>query len=160
MEAVIFIGLQASGKSSFYKERFFRTHVRISQDLLRTRHREHAFLRTCLDTQQRFVVDKTNATRVQRDVYITAAKDARFHVAGYYFRSSVADCLRRNASRPTNERVPDVAILGTAKQLQLPAYEEGFNELFTVRLEAGRFVIEEWSTIERVLLEGKGETRP
>lgn len=31
MEAVVFIGLQASGKSSFYKERFFSTHVRISK---------------------------------------------------------------------------------------------------------------------------------
>jgi tRNA(His) 5'-end guanylyltransferase len=30
MEAVIFAGLHASGKSSFYTERFFRTHVRIS----------------------------------------------------------------------------------------------------------------------------------
>lgn len=33
MEAVIFIGLQASGKSSFYKERFFSTHVWINLDL-------------------------------------------------------------------------------------------------------------------------------
>ena len=40
MEAIVFIGLQASGKSSFYKERFFSTHVRISLDLLRTRNRE------------------------------------------------------------------------------------------------------------------------
>jgi predicted kinase len=36
MEAVIFTGLQATGKSSFFKERFFSTHVRISLDLLRT----------------------------------------------------------------------------------------------------------------------------
>ncbi len=30
MEAVIFIGIQAIGKSSFYKRRFFRMHVRIN----------------------------------------------------------------------------------------------------------------------------------
>ena len=35
MEAILFIGLPASGKSSFYKERFFGTHVRISRDLLK-----------------------------------------------------------------------------------------------------------------------------
>lgn len=28
VEAVIFIGMQASGKSSFFKERFFDTHIR------------------------------------------------------------------------------------------------------------------------------------
>ena len=34
MEAVIFIGLQASGKSTFYRQRFFRTHVRTNMDML------------------------------------------------------------------------------------------------------------------------------
>ena len=37
MEAVIFVGIQGSGKSSYYKERFFRTHFRINLDMLRTR---------------------------------------------------------------------------------------------------------------------------
>ena len=36
MEAVLFVGLQASGKSTFYRERFFRTHVRINLDMLKT----------------------------------------------------------------------------------------------------------------------------
>ncbi|MEL6944740.1 MAG: ATP-binding protein, partial [Bacteroidota bacterium] len=36
MQAILFIGIQASGKSTFYKERFFNTHVRISMDLLNT----------------------------------------------------------------------------------------------------------------------------
>jgi predicted kinase len=34
LEAVIFIGLQAAGKSTFYLRRFFRTHVRINMDML------------------------------------------------------------------------------------------------------------------------------
>ncbi len=29
-----FFGIQALGKSTYYKERFFRTHIRISLDLL------------------------------------------------------------------------------------------------------------------------------
>lgn len=29
MEAVVFVGIQGSGKSSFYQERFCRTHVRL-----------------------------------------------------------------------------------------------------------------------------------
>ena len=35
-EIVIFVGIPASGKTSFYKERFFPSHVYVSQDQLRT----------------------------------------------------------------------------------------------------------------------------
>ena len=49
MEAVIFVGIQASGKSRFYRERFFTTHVRINLDLLRMRRRERSLLAWCLD---------------------------------------------------------------------------------------------------------------
>ena len=67
MDAVLFIGLQASGNSSFYKERYFSTHVRISLDLLKTRNRERQFLTACLDTQQPFVIDNTNPGRVAKE---------------------------------------------------------------------------------------------
>jgi hypothetical protein len=40
MEMVLFIGIQAAGKSSFYLERFFRTHVRVNLDMLKTHYRE------------------------------------------------------------------------------------------------------------------------
>jgi hypothetical protein len=55
MEAVILIGIQGSGKSTFYRKRFFDTHMRISLDLLRTRHREKLLLRACLEGTQSFV---------------------------------------------------------------------------------------------------------
>jgi len=144
IQAVIFIGLPGSGKSSFYKERFFSTHVRISLDLLKTRYRERRFMEHCLSTDQRFVIDNTNPTRLDRSKYIEAAKASRFSVAGYYFQSKVEDCLRRNAGRPEIERVPEVAIYSAAKKLELPSLSEGFEQLFYVRLENGRFVVEEW----------------
>lgn len=59
-------GIQGAGKSTFVRERFFETHVRISRDLLRTAHRESRFLDACLETRQPFVVDKVNATRADR----------------------------------------------------------------------------------------------
>jgi predicted kinase len=40
MEAVILIGVQGGGKTSFFREHFLHTHVRISLDVLRKRHRE------------------------------------------------------------------------------------------------------------------------
>jgi predicted kinase len=142
MDAVILIGLQASGKSSFYRDRYFRTHVRISLDMLRTHHREAVFLQACLETGQRFVVDKMNATALQRAPYIQRARAAGFRVVGYYITTSVDECLRRNALRPDPERVPERAIPGTFRDLQPPCLEEGFDDLFTVRTEAGQYIIE------------------
>lgn len=144
MEIVLFIGIQGSGKSSFYKERYFTTHVRISLDLLRTRHREQRMLDLCLETQQRFVIDNTNPTRAERQKYIEAAIAARYAVTGYYFQSQVDDCLKQNSQRTDSERVPDLAILATAKKLELPSLDEGFQSLFYVRQDAGRFIVEEW----------------
>ncbi len=144
MEAVVFIGVQGSGKSSFFKERFFTTHLRISLDLLKTRNREKRLLDVCLGTDQRFVIDNTNATRAERVNYIGAAKAARFQVVGYYFQSKIEDCLRRNGNRTQAERVPDVAIYSTAKKLELPTREEGFDKLFYVRIENGQFFVEDW----------------
>jgi predicted kinase len=48
MEAILFTGIPASGKSTFYKERFFATHVRINLDMLKTRKREILILQACL----------------------------------------------------------------------------------------------------------------
>ena len=143
MEAVIFTGLQGSGKSSFYKERFFSTHVRISLDLLRTRNREELLLAFCLETQQRFVIDNTNPTRDDRTKYIGRSKEAGFRVIGYYFRSKVEECLQRNEGR--TDAVPDVAIPATAKKLEIPTMDEGFDELWYVRIDDGQFVVEEWN---------------
>jgi predicted kinase len=143
MEAVIFIGLQASGKSSFYQQRFFNTHVRISMDLLRTRNREQRLLAVCLETQQRFVIDNTNPTREDRARYIKAATAANYSVTGYYFRSQAQECLVRNQNR--QNRVPDVAILATARKLERPALEEGFYTLSYVQFTADGFVVEEWN---------------
>ena len=144
MEGVVFIGSQGSGKSSFFKERFFSTHVHISLDVLKTRHREQRILEVCLDTNQRFVIDNTNPTCAERIRYLNPAKAARFKMVGYYFQSTLEDCLRRNSERSEDSRVPDVAIFSTVKKLELPSFEEGFDQLFTVRLEDGCFVVEKF----------------
>src|SRR5438105_1127957 len=106
MEAVIFAGLQASGKSTFYQQRFFRTHVRVNLDMLHTRNRERLLLRACLQMRQPFVVDNTNPTAAERANYIGPAREAGFSVVGFYFQSRVGDCVQRNAAREGGERIP------------------------------------------------------
>ena len=145
MQVVIFIGIQAMGKSTFYLRRFFRTHTRINLDMLRTRHRERLMVQACLDAKQPFVVDNTNPAVTDRERYISAAKSAGFEVIGYYFRSDVDACLARNEARPSDEQGPETAILGTYKRLEIPSVKEGFDQLFYVRTsEDGEFVVEEW----------------
>lgn len=144
MEAVIFCGVQASGKSTFYAQRFFDSHLRISRDLLRTPHREAIFLTACLDTRMPFVVDKMNVTRADRRPYVERAQAAGFRVTGYWFDAGPHEAVERNAARAGSARVPVRAILGTHKRLQPPSYAEGFETLQRVTIAArdGGFVVE------------------
>ncbi len=146
MEAVIFIGIQATGKSSFYHARFWRTHLRLNLDMLRTRHRERLLFEACLAAKQSFVVDNTNASLAERARYIAPTRAAGFRVVGYYFRSNILDALRRNETREGAARIPDAGIYAAHRRLRLPKYEEGFDDLFDVSMDEaqGKFMVEEW----------------
>jgi predicted kinase len=130
MEAVILCGVQGSGKTTLYRDRFLDTHVRVSLDLLRTRHREAAFLQVCVDTQQRFVVDNTNATAAERRRYVEPARAAQFKVIGYLVEVDETEALARNDERSGRARVPARGLVGTARRLIRPTPEEGFDELW------------------------------
>jgi predicted kinase len=143
MQAVIFVGVQASGKSTFYQRQFFNSHVRISLDLLKTRHRESIFLSACLETQQRFVVDNTNVSISERARYVTLARQHEYELIGYYFESNAQAALERNAGRQGKQRIPDKGILGTFKRLEKPSFHEGFDRLFTVTIADNAFHVEE-----------------
>jgi predicted kinase len=134
-ELVIFVGLQASGKSTLYRQRFFTTHVRINLDMLKTRHRERTLLQACVAMQQHCVVDNTNVLRAERAVYITAARPARFRVVGYFFEPDIQACIARNEQRTGREHIPVKGILSAAKRMQPPRYDEGFDALYHVRID-------------------------
>ena len=144
MELIVLSGIQGAGKTTFYAQRFFATHVRISLDLLKTRSREDTVLFACLAAQQPVVIDNTNPTRAQRMRYAKLGAAAKFRTALYFFDVSVRDAVGRNESRPAGARVPKVAIFGTAKKFERPTGDEAFDRVFFVRPDrAGGFVVEE-----------------
>ena len=146
MQAIIFIGIQASGKSTFFQQRFFHSHIRLNLDMLKTRHREQILLGACLEAKQPFVIDNTNATRADRARYISAAKEAGFSVVGYYFQSKLQDPIARNTQRSGKALIPVKGIMATHRKLELPSFDEGFDQLFYVALnDANEFVVQEWS---------------
>lgn len=130
MESILFIGIQGAGKSTFYQQCFFDTHVRISLDLVRTRHRERRLLELCLETRQPFVIDNTNPTAPERARYIGPARDAGFQVIGYFFEPDAKGSFERNRRRA--RPVPPAGLFGTLKRLEPPALEEGFDHLRSV----------------------------
>lgn len=145
MEAVIFIGIQATGKSTFYKERFYDTHVRINLDMLKTRHRETILLEACLRAQQPFVVDNTNILARERARYIEPAKAAGFRVIGYYFQSRLGEALQRNQMRAGKASIPKYGVIAKYRALQPPRFEEGFDVLYYVAIDPqGGFLVNEW----------------
>jgi predicted kinase len=143
MEAIIFIGVQGSGKTTFYRERFFDTHVRVSLDLLKTRPREREFVETCLKTGQRFVIDNTNPRAADRVPYIALARAAGFRVIGYFFHTELREALKRNSQRSGKAAIPAAGVVSTFKRLQRPIYDEGFDQLFSVFGSEGQFQVEE-----------------
>ncbi len=145
MQVIIFVGIQGAGKSTFYRDRFSDTHVRINLDMLRTRHRERTLFEACIACDQHVVIDNTNPTAADRARYIEPAKAAGAEIRGYYFSSRVSEAMRRNIERVGAKRVPDKAILGTAGRLELPTLSEGFDALFYVTCTGpGEFSVEDW----------------
>jgi len=144
VECIIFVGIQASGKSTFYKEKFFSTHVRINLDMLKTRHREDIFLSASLLAKQPFVVDNTNPTSQDRKKYIENAKKSGFKVIGYYFEPDFAESIKRNDRRAGKARVADIGIRSVMKKLTFPELSEGFDAIYKVKSKEGEFIVEKF----------------
>ena len=146
MEAVLFIGVQGCGKTTFYKERLFETHVRISRDMVKTKARERILIGACLAAMQPFVLDNTNPLASQRAEVIEPAHAAGFRVVACYFRCGMREALWRNRRRPAAAVVPVPGVIATFKKLQPPSWEEGFDAIRVVTTnEADGFVVAEWT---------------
>ena len=143
MEAVVLMGIQASGKSRFYEQQFADTHVRISLDELRTRHQEEQRLKACLAAGRPFVVDNTNPTPEDRSRYVIPARAAGFKVIGYYLATNLERAIAWNRCRTGDARVPDKAGFATHGALVIPAPSE-FDGLWYVQVTDNHFDVQAW----------------
>ena len=132
-ELIIFVGLQASGKSTYYREHFAATHMHVSKDLMKnTRNRDEKqeqMIEQAMVQGRSVVVDNTNPTPAVRAPLIAIGRRHGARVLAYYFESTVKDAVARNRLREGKARVPDVAIFVTAKKMVPPGLAEGFDEV-------------------------------
>jgi predicted kinase len=143
--AIVFCGLQGSGKSTYFARRFADTHVRLNLDMLRTRNREDILLHACLAAQQPFVADNTHPMPSQRSRFVTLARASGFERLECFWFDVPADaCIANNSRRPEPQRVPEIAIRGTAAKFVPPSRSEGFDRVVRVTIaNDGTFIEEE-----------------
>jgi len=142
MEVIIFIGIQGAGKSTFFRERFFDTHVRINLDMLRTRQKEEKLLHACLESGQSFVIDNTNPLPADRQRYLQPARAKGFRTIAYFFQTTLRDAMQRNSLRTGKKKVPAPAVAATFKKIVPPNLEEGFDEVHIIELTGDRGFVE------------------
>ena len=143
-QIAIMIGIQGSGKSTFCHKYLSSKFLRVNLDTLKTRHQEKLLIEECLRNGASFVIDNTNPTKQDRARYIPSAKEAGYRVIGYFMESKLQPCIERNALRTGSACVPVKAIAATSNKLEMPSYEEGFDELYFVANDGDKMTISEW----------------
>ena len=145
-EVILFIGLQASGKTTFYRSMLSRSHVHVSKDNFKNaKHRErrqNRIIREALEGGSSVVVDNTNVSVSARSGPILLAREFGLPVIGYVFECTVSESLERNETRSGNERVERVGVLDAVKRYEAPTMAEGFSALFKVSLTSDGYSIE------------------
>jgi len=136
MEIIILMGLQASGKSTFYSTHFADTHEHVSKDMLdRNKNQKQAErIERAFQEQRSVVVDNTNVTVQDRLPLIDVGRRYNATIISYYFQPDVSSSRSRNMQRVGKAQVPEKAIFITAHKFEPPSYAEGFDTLYYVRI--------------------------
>lgn len=135
MELIILIGLQASGKSTFYRTQFADTHEHISKDLIKSskNKKQAERIERAFQEHRSVVIDNTNVTALDRQQLIDIGRSHNATIIGYYFQPDVLSSRTRNLERAGKAQVPEIAIFITANKLEPPTYADGFDTLYNVR---------------------------
>ena len=141
--AIIMIGIQGSGKSTFC-QKFLPDVYRVNLDTLKTRSNEKRMIEQLHTEGCDYVVDNTNPTKDDRARYIPEAKKEGYRVIGYFMQSLLRECILRNEARQGRDRVPAKAIAMTSNKLEMPSLAEGFDELYYVANDGQMMTVSEW----------------
>jgi len=133
IELVIFVGMQGSGKSTWYATQLAATHVHVSKDLMKNVRdrgaRQRQMIEDALSAGRSVAVDNTNPTPAVRAPLIEIGRRYGARVIACSFQTTAKDAVARNRLREGKARVPDVVIYVTARKIVPPSLEEGFDEV-------------------------------
>ena len=127
---VMFIGPHRSGKSYYFNLHYAGKFIHIQSDDCQTKNEEQTMVQNCINRGSDFVIDDTNCYKADRAVYIQSAKEARYRIIGYLFRTQIADHYEQCDYIP--EQMCSKIMPVELDQLELPSYSEGFDELYYV----------------------------
>ncbi|MEV7966916.1 ATP-binding protein [Sphaerisporangium sp. NPDC088356] len=147
LEVAILVGLQGSGKTTFYRQVLAATHVHVSKDNFpnarKRQRRQLRMVREALSEGRDVAADNTNPSAEEWRPLIDVARAHGARAVGYWFPPDLAGSLRRNALRAEKTRVPEIGIYATLKRLRRPRPADGFDEIFVVGFSGdGGFTIE------------------
>jgi len=167
VDLIVLVGIQASGKTTFYRRHLEADYSHVSLDNWRgkgnVRRKEHQAIMAALAAAAEssgkvrgVVVDNTNITAETRKRYFEYADEFSrgagrpVQVIACFFDPDVQNCLDRNRQRPKDTppgvpyHVPPAAIRSFHRRLEPPTHKEGFDEIFRVRItEEGGFLVED-----------------
>lgn len=140
MDVAVLVGLQASGKSTFYRECLSGRYGLVSKDLFprsaRDRQgRQMRLVEEHLAAGRPVAVDNTNPSPREWAPLVELAHAHGATATAYWFPPDVAGSLWRNAAREGRARVPDVGVLATLKRLREPSPADGFDAVRQVRFD-------------------------
>ena len=140
VELLVFVGMQAAGKSTYYATHLAATHVHVSKDLMKNIRdrdaRQRQMIESALAAGRSVAVDNTNPTPLVRAPLIEIGRRHGARVIACFFETAAKDAVVRNRLREGKARVPDVVIYVTARKIVPPTLEEGFDEVRVVGITA------------------------
>ncbi|MEU3862781.1 AAA family ATPase [Streptomyces sp. NPDC028722] len=139
-DVAVLVGLQASGKSTFYARCLSDRYELVSKDLFprkarNKQGRQMRLLAAHLAAGRAVAVDNTNPSPQEWAPLVELAHAHGATATAYWFPPDVTGALRRNAAREDRDRVPDVGVLATLKKLRRPSPADGFDAVHQVRFD-------------------------
>ncbi|MDN0196536.1 AAA family ATPase [Streptomyces sp. S.PNR 29] len=136
----VLVGLQASGKTTFYEQCLRDRYSLVSKDLFprgarNKQARQMRLVAQELAAARSVAVDNTNPSPEEWRPLVEAGHTHGAVVVAYWFPPDLSGSLRRNATRTGRDRVPDVALHATLKRLRRPSPGDGFDAVLDVRFD-------------------------